>query len=217
MKPLKVFKSCFRCAVYLLVVTTSFPIKAGAYDDFFRAIEQDNGAAITELLQRGMDPNSRSPDGQVALYLALRGPSPKATEALWAHPALDLNARNVAGETPLMMAALRGELEWARKLIERGAAVQQTGWSAVHYAATGPEPRLIELLLDRGAAPNAESPNRSTPLMMAAKYGPEASVDLLLRRGADPKLRNDLKLNAADFARGAGRESLSERLEKAAR
>jgi hypothetical protein len=68
------------------------------------------------------------------------------------------------------------------------------------------------LLLDRGAPIDAKSPNGSTPLMMAARYGAEASVDLLLARGADAKRRNDLNLDAADFARQGGRDFLVERL-----
>jgi uncharacterized protein len=201
----------------LVVIVGVSGAHAGAYEEFFQAIVRDDGSAIKALLQRGMDPNTRDESGQAALYLALRAPSLNAAEALWTHPALDLNARNAAGETPLMMAALRGELAWARKLIERGAQVQQDGWCALHYAASGPEPQVLELLLNHGAKLDAVSPNRSTPLMLAAKYGPEASVDLLLRRGADPKRRNDLQLDAAEFARQAGRDALADRLAAAAR
>jgi ankyrin repeat protein len=53
--------------------------------------------------------------------------------------------------------------------------------------------------------------------MMAARYGNEASVDLLLARGADPRARNDRSMNAAEFARSAGREALAARLEALAR
>ena len=100
-----------------------------------------------------------------------------------------------------MMAALRGQLDWARRLLERGAKVHQAGWSPLHYAATGPEPKIVALLLDRGAPIDAPSPNRTTPLMMAARYGAEASVDLLLARGADKRLRNDRDLDAARLCR----------------
>jgi ankyrin repeat protein len=61
---------------------------------------------------------------------------------------------------------------------------------------------------------NATSPNGSTPLMMAAQYGTEASVKLLLDRGADVKLRNQRELTAVDFARLSGREPLTRMLGK---
>jgi ankyrin repeat protein len=207
----------FRFIIYLVLTTAFFPAFAGAYEDFFSAIGRDDGRTVSALLQRGFDPNSRDEKGQVALYVALRGPSLAAADALWAHPALEVDAANDVGETPLMMAALRGNLTWAHKLLARGAKPHREGWSPLHYAATGPEPELVRLLLDKGAPADARSPNGSTPLMMAARYGSEASVDVLLARGADPKLRNQKDLTAADFARMDGRDVLAKRLETATR
>ena len=209
-------KHFLRFIVYLVAAISFSSAWAGAYEDFFGAIARDDARTVTELLQRGFDPNSRDEQGQAALYVALRQPAPAAAEALWAHPQLDIHAANAAGETPLMMAALRGQLAWAHKLLARGARVHQDGWAPIHYAATGPEVELVRLLLDKGAPIDARSPNGSTPLMMAARYGSEASVELLLARGANPKLRNQRNLSAADFARMDGRDALAQRLEAAA-
>lgn len=211
------FKLLFRILAYLIIVVHISATRATAYDDFFRAVERDDASAVTALLQRGFDPNTRDERGQVALYLALRSPSLAVAEALWAHPGLEIDAANAAGETPLMMAALRGRAEWARRLLARGAAVHRPGWAPVHYAASGPEGEpVLRLLLDAGAPVNARSPNGTTPLMMAARYGSEASVDLLLARGADATARNQLDLSAADFAQLDGREALAARLKRSA-
>lgn len=204
-----------RYVLYLIVTTITSFSYAGAYEDFFQAVNRDDGDAVRSLVQRGMDPNSRSPEGQTALHLALRDQSVRVADALWSSTALDVNAINASGETPLMMAALRGDLAWAQKLIQRGARIDKEGWSPLHYAATGPEPKIVALLLDRGAPIDARSPNRSTPLMMAARYGAEASVDLLLARGADKRLRNDLDLDASAFAKLAERGFLLQRLANA--
>jgi hypothetical protein len=206
-----------RYVLYLFVVSAISSASAGAYEDFFQAVSRDDGDAVSALVKRGFDPNSLSPEGQTGLHLALRDQSPRVANALWALSALDVNAVNANGETPLMMAALRGDLTWARRLIERGAKVHHEGWSPLHYAATGAEPKIVALLLDRGAPVDARSPNRTTPLMMAARYGAEASVDLLLARGADKRLRNERDLDASGFARLAGREFLLSRLEVAPR
>ena len=185
----------FKSICYLVVAIASSSACAGVYEDFFQAVNRDDGNTVAMLVKRGFDPNSRDPEGQTAMHLALRDQSPQVAQALWSSPALDIDAVNASGETPLMMAALRGELEWARRLLERGAKVHRSGWSPLHYAATGNEPSIVALLLDRGAPIDTRSPNGTTPLMMAARYGAEAGVDLLLARGADKQLRNDLDLD----------------------
>ncbi|WP_235580510.1 ankyrin repeat domain-containing protein [Rhizobacter sp. Root404] len=180
------------------------------------AIKNDNASLLSGLLDRGFDPNTRDPKGQPGLTMALQERSPKALKALLDRRDVDINALNQAGESPLMMAALKGDVPAAQQLLERGAKVNQSGWAPLHYAATGPETRLVQLLLERGAEINAPSPNGTTPLMMAAQYGTEDSVRLLLERGADASRRNDRGMRAADFAKLSGREPVIKRLEQAA-
>ena len=205
----------FKYLLHLVLFIGVSSAAAGSYEDFFGAVRTGDGRSIRQLVERGFDPNARDPQGQTALHLALRDQTPAVAEALWASATLDIDAVNAHGETPLMMAALKGELEWVRKLLARGAKVHQPGWAPLHYAATGPDPQIVTVLLDRGAPIEAESPNRSTPLMMASQYGPEASVDLLLARGADAKRKNDLGLDAVEFARRSGRDFLVEKLKRA--
>jgi ankyrin repeat protein len=190
---------------------------AAPVDSFFRAINVDNASTVSELLAEGFDPNTVGERGQVPLYMAMREGSGKVAATLLAHKGIRVDATNEANETPVMMAALRGNLEWTQRLLDHGAAVNRAGWTPLHYAATGPEPKVVALLLDRGAAIEAPSPNRSTALMMAARYGNEESVDLLLARGANPRVRNDRDMNAADFARSAGRQALAARLDQLAK
>ena len=207
----------FKYCAYLIVVMVFSVANAGSYEDFFIAVKRDDGDAVRGLVQRGLDPNSRSPEGQTALHLAFRDQAHRVAQALLASPGVDVNATNGSDETPLMMAALRGDLAWAQRLIERGAKVHKDGWSPLHYAATGPEPKLVALLLERGAPVDALSPNGNTPLMMAARYGAEGSVDRLLARGADKRLRNARGFGASDNAKLSGREFLLPRLDATAR
>ncbi|MBK6471985.1 MAG: ankyrin repeat domain-containing protein [Betaproteobacteria bacterium] len=207
----------FKYVAYAIFLTAFSVAGAETSVDFFRAINVDDAGTVRRLLERGFDPNTISEKGQVGLYLAFRDESPKAAAALLAHPQTRIDAINKADETPLMMAALRGQLDGVRQLLDRGAAVNRPGWTPLHYAASGPEPRVVGLLLDRGAQLEALSPNRTTPLMMAARYGPEDAVDLLLARGASLSARNDAGLGPVDFAVLAGRESLAARLKATSR
>jgi uncharacterized protein len=199
--------------LYLLAAIGFSSAIAGSYEQFFQATMRDDAGAVSALVQRGVDPNSRDPSGQPALHVALRNGSFRVAEALLASPGIDVNAVNAADESALMMAALKGQADWSKKLLDKGAQVNKPGWSPLHYAAAGPEPAVVRLLLEQGAAIDAASPNRTTPLMMAAQYGSEANVDLLLARGADAKVRNDRGLSAADFARLGKRDALAARLD----
>lgn len=216
--------SCFRhaarglaaAAVSIALAAGSLPARAGTYEDFFKAVSLDDAGTVERLLQRGFDPNSVDEAGQGALFLAMREGAFKVAATLLKAPGLKVDQANSAGETALMMAALRGHEAWLPQLVAHGAGIEREGWTPLHYAATGPQPATVAWLLERGAQVDRRSPNGTTPLMMAARYGSEESVDLLLRRGADPKLRNQLDLAAADFARRAGREGLAQRLAAAA-
>jgi ankyrin repeat protein len=207
-------KKSFRYLLYLVVVVCFSGAHAGSYEDFFIAVGRDDDRAVARLLERGFDPNARDPQGQTGLILALRDGAPRVAEALWKSPQLDVEARNASDENALMMAALRGQFEWVQRLLARGAKVHKDGWSPIHYAATGPEVKVVALLLERGAPLEARSPGKDTPLMMAARYGDEASVDLLLARGASAAATNERNLDAVDMARNSGRDYLVERLQK---
>lgn len=178
---------------------------AGAYEDYFRAIKADDTRALTTLLFRGMDPNTVDPDGIPGLVLAVRDGSLRVVNLLLAQNKTQVEARTKQDESALMMAALSGNEELARVLMTKGADVNKTGWTPLHYAATKGHIRIIKLLLEKSAYIDAESPNRSTPLMMAAMYGTFDAVKLLVDEGADVLLKNELNLTALDFARQASR------------
>jgi len=183
-------------------------VKANSYDAFFAAVQRDNESAVIALALREFDLNTLSPDGEHALIVALRQDSLKVAAFLLAQRNIHLEAINRHGENALMMAALRGHETMVRRLIERGAQVNKPGWAALHYAASTNRPQSVDiarLLIEQHAYIDAESPNGSTPLMMAAFYGLPAMVDLLLEEGADPLLRNQQGLTAIDFAQRAGR------------
>jgi ankyrin repeat protein len=191
--------------LYLFVFIGFSLVHAGSYDDFFSAIKQDDPGKLKALLARGFDANTVNPQGQQGLYVALREPSLKAAQVLIDWPKTDVNILNIKGESPLMLAALKGHKNLVEKLIKRGADVNKTGWTPLHYAASSGQLSIISLLLEHSAYIDAESPNGTTPLMMAAMYGTPAAVKLLLQEGADVQLKNQQGLTALQFAQRGNR------------
>ena len=210
-------KYYLRYVVYVVLALAFSVARAGSYEDFFSAVKRDDPRTIRALLQRGFDPNALDPGGVHGLYLALQDGSLKAAEALIAWPATNVEWRTPKDESALMMASLKGHTALVRKLIERDAHVNKPGWAPLHYAATGGHLEVIALLLEHHAFIDAESPNRTTPLMMAAHYGSAQAVKLLLDEGADVTMRNALGLSAVDFAHGANRKDVAEMIAVVAR
>lgn len=195
---------------YLVVLLGFSLAHAGSYEDFFKAVQMDDDRTVTALLSRGFDGNTRDPKGNHALYLAAREKSLKVANVLLQWSKIDAEARTPSDESPLMIAALNGHEDLCRLLIAKGAAVNKTGWTALHYASTRGHLEIIRLLLDKYAYIDAESPNGTTPLMMAAFYGTPSAVKLLLESGADPSLKNIQGLSAIDFANRANRADAAE-------
>lgn len=194
--------------VFALLFLLSGGVFASSFNDYFRAIQQDNESKVIELTLRGFDLNTRNEKNEHALTLALRAGSLKVADFLLTQPGVDVEARNPQGESPLMIAALKGHLAQAQHLIERRAEVNKPGWTPLHYAASNEAAAsiaMVRLLLEHHAYIDAESPNRTTPLMMAAHYGNQAVVQLLLEEGADSTVKNEMGLSAIDFAHRAGR------------
>lgn len=211
------FINYFKKFIYLVVLIGFGLASAGSYDDFFKALRTDDVVTVNNLLARGFDVNTLDPQGQHGLIVAIKEPSPKVAKALVNALKIDLNALNVLGESPLMLACLNGELELATQMVKKGADVNKTGWTPLHYAASKGHLSVIKLLLENYAYIDAESPNGTTPLMMASMYGTTDAVNLLLGEGADPLLKNQQGLTALQFAQRASRTDAAEILTKVMR
>lgn len=187
-------------ALFLYIVFPSMAM-AGAYDDFFRAIQANDAAAIKSLIGRGLDPNLIEAErGDSGLILAIRENSMEVFRVLLEAPGIDIEATARNGDNALMIACFKANKAAVQTLIERGAEVNRPGWAPLHYAAASGSNEIVQILLDHSAYIDAESPNRTTPIMMAARGGHIMTVKLLLDEGADATLKNDLGMTAIDFA-----------------
>lgn len=191
-----------------------------------------NARAVTRDWQRRVTAEGRPKDMNRGgftplLYAAREGCVPCVDELLKGKA--DINLADPDGVTPLIMALMNIHWDTGRFLIEKGADVNlwdfygQTPLYAAVDMNTLPKGRRVELpsedettglqiiqmLLARGANPNAQTklriPHRQvpydrytepmlnigvTPLIRAAKAGDIPVVKLLLDHGADPNLPN---------------------------
>ncbi|NEX59700.1 ankyrin repeat domain-containing protein [Noviherbaspirillum galbum] len=213
--------SVARTLVLALALAASAPVAlAGAYDDFFRAAKLNDAKEVQTLIARGFDPNTQDEArGETGLMVALREGSMETFQVLLNAPDINLETRARNGDTALMIASFLGNLPAVKALLDKGAQVNRPGWTALHYAAAIGNNDIVSLLLEQHAYIDAESPNKTTPIMMAARAGKIYTVKLLLDEGADATLKNDLGMTAIDFAEKNNfkdiAEGLTARLRKA--
>lgn len=99
---------------------------------------------------------------------------------------VDVNARNLAGISPLFFAVAEGHREIAALLIDRGANVHgrtSNGLVPLVMAAHKGDRAMVELLLARGADVNDANSDGSTALKWALQRGHPEVAELLRRAG----------------------------------
>ncbi|XP_007258487.3 ankyrin repeat domain-containing protein 12 isoform X1 [Astyanax mexicanus] len=99
-----------------------------------------------------------------------------------------VNKRNERGETPLHMAAIRGDVKQVKELIELGADVNVkdfAGWTPLHEACNLGYYDVAKVLIGAGAEVNTQGLDDDTPLHDASSSGHKDIVKLLLRHGGN--------------------------------
>lgn len=89
-------------------------------------------------------------------------------------------------------------------------------WTTLHHCAAGGCISTAEILLGYHSTPLMEAADQegNTALHLAAKYGHENVVELILSRGGDITVRNKKRLTCLDVAIECGREKAAEVLIK---
>ena len=104
-------------------------------------------------LDRGLDINTQTHDGQTALYIAIAYDSLDTAELLISQGA-DVSIAEDTGMTPLHSATGKGRLELAQRLVQKGCnvnAVSDSGFSPLQMAITKGSDEVVEYLIESGA------------------------------------------------------------------
>ena len=134
---------------------------------------------LSLLIEHGADVDSQDMYNLTPLCSASANARLEAGQILLNHGA-DIDVRSLV-HTPLTY-AIRGNIEFARMLLERGALIDvrtYEGWTALHYAANSNKVEFVRLLLEHGADVNARDEYGDTPSKLASRCGHHEIVRLL--------------------------------------
>lgn len=114
---------------------------------------------------------------------------------------VDVNARDVRGRTPLILAAAAGRNEIVTTLIDSGANMEAAGQDGrtplMAAAATGKE-ETVQLLIDRHAQVKVKGKNGTTAHDLAIRHKHDA-VARLIANEIDERNRDRVKVTRAQF------------------
>ena len=162
---------------------------------------------VEALLKAGADPNYKTPNGETPLMAAARSGKVAAAKALLDAGA-DINAKETWGDqSALMWAAAQSQADmvkflaskganlddhgkvnqWPRKIIQepRPKDLNKGGFTPLLYAAREGCAACAKALLDAGADPDSEDPDRETPLLLALENMHFDTAAVLVQGGAD--------------------------------
>ncbi|MGH8033092.1 MAG: ankyrin repeat domain-containing protein, partial [Luteimonas sp.] len=170
-------------------------------------------AALKLLVLHGASPDERAADGQTALGVALSAGRRDLADWLdwrgWPLP------RRALCASDLPAAAIVGDVDAVRRLIDLGFAVDAVdaqGCTALLRAAGGGHRETLDLLLARGADPQAAAHTGATPLSAAISARQGVSVDQLLAAGAPLEQRLPGDVTVLMLAAALGLPDLTARL-----
>ncbi|MBC3830616.1 ankyrin repeat domain-containing protein [Undibacterium amnicola] len=184
-------------------------------EKIIRAARFDDVSTIKKYADQQGDINlAEAVRGETLLMISVRENSQRVFDYLLMHPKIHLDQRAKNGDTAIMLTAYLEQKDKLQRLIDAGAQVNQAGWTALHYATVVGNLEIVKILLEHYAYIDAETPNKTTPLMLAARRGEMSVLKLLIDEGADISLKNMLGWTAHDFAVESERRDIAALLQE---
>lgn len=186
---------------------------AGLADDQVMSLAAafDADAAVQLLSSRGVAVDALDGNGETALFAAVAGGAPAATQellALGADPDRAVTSRRAPSWTPLFAAAADGHVEIVRTLLAAPRRVSQGdnpaatevvmarldatdryGRTALFYAVLHGQTEVVRVLIDAGAATDREDAGGDTVAGLARTLGRAAELEMLAAAAPAPGVK----------------------------
>ncbi|XP_064296217.1 neurogenic locus notch homolog protein 3-like [Phalacrocorax carbo] len=160
--------------------------------------------AAKRLLGAGADANARDRAGRTPLHAAVTADAQGVFQILIRNRSTDLDARTGDGSTALILAARLAVEGMVEELIACHAdvnAVDETGKSALHWAAAVNNVEATLALLKNGANKDMQDGKEETPLFLAAREGSYEAAKILLDHFANREITDHLDRLPRDIGR----------------
>ncbi|MGB6976724.1 MAG: ankyrin repeat domain-containing protein [Gammaproteobacteria bacterium] len=161
--------------LYVLNSDGVYPIHMAAYFGHIDIVEK--------LHRAGVDINIKENNGTTVLHLLAYNKNLKGVRRVIALGG-DIAAPDSAKNTPFQYAILGGNIEIVKELLDLGAKFQFEHFNILHTAVLNREvsPEIVKFLCDYGVPLHTLTIQGDTPLMIAARRGNVANVEILLQQ-----------------------------------
>lgn len=172
--------------------------KTSGLTPLMMAAQLPNAAEIvTLLIKAGSEANATNRDGDFPLSLALKGQTDASTIKALLDGGADVDLITGHGEIPLMLAAGSQSDDVVAMLADRTAKPRSKDFALLNAALKG-RASVAEILLKKGANPNAKDDRGYTVMFFASRSGDENLVRILEQAGAKDRPARKPDLSPVD-------------------
>lgn len=181
-----------------------FPLRSALHF----ATRRSNLSLLNFLLEKGANANAVDSDGNTPLHWAsikgAEGDGASILKILIAKTLENVDALNNYHVSPIMFAAMQGELKIVNILLEYGPNLETVdlyyGKSCLHWAALKGHVLIVKALIAKNAKVNSLDKHDQTPLISASWKGYYDVAQVLLENGGNKSQRNCNGKTALDLA-----------------
>lgn len=183
------------------------------------AAETGDKVTLQQLLkEKNLDLNGQDEAGMTPLMSAALGGQVDIVKQLLVRK-VNLEVKNIAGDTALAVAITNDQLGASRALINAGANVDLVvagdEGDTLFIRAANSDSQIAEMIFKKNKSVlNKANKLGETALMQSVRFGNNASVKVLLALGADKKIKNQAGLSALEIAKQSHNEEAIRLLSK---